>query len=59
MTIRLVTSTDSEAIAAIDSVAQHDPAREAFLRRHIEQGRCWVAEGQGRVIGALVHESGV
>jgi GNAT superfamily N-acetyltransferase len=55
-TIRLALSSDLEGIAAADPVAGGDPARSALLRSHIEGGRCWVAEDQGRVVGFLVLE---
>jgi hypothetical protein len=56
MTIRLATVLDFEAISAADPAAQRDPARPAFLRSHIEGGRCWVAESQDGVAGFLVLE---
>lgn len=56
MEIRLACLSDYDAIAALDDVAQREPARRAFIKRAIEQRNAYVVVQGASVVGYAVLE---
>jgi ribosomal protein S18 acetylase RimI-like enzyme len=53
-TVRKATEADIAAIVAVDSFAADHPHRIGEITAWVEAGQCFVAEGEGRVIGYAV-----
>src|SRR5258707_233513 len=54
--IRLAVPSDAEDITRFDHVALAASARREFIHRSVDSGRCFVAIGDGRVVGYGVLE---
>ena len=49
--VRLAVNTDIEQILALDSSAQTDQSRRAFILSAVDDSECFVAEGNGVLLG--------
>src|SRR5258706_7770374 len=54
--IRLAVPSDAEEITRFDHVALAASARRELIQRSVDSGRCFVAIGDGRVVGYAVLE---
>ena len=49
--IRVARSADIDELVRLDTVVPRDPTKAEFIRRWVEAGECFVAEGGGRILG--------
>ncbi len=49
--IRLAVEADVAALCSLDLVARREAGRREFIRREVASGRCFVAVGDGTVVG--------
>jgi ribosomal protein S18 acetylase RimI-like enzyme len=49
--IRVARSADIDELVRLDTVVPRDSTRAEFIRRWVEAGECYVAEGTGRIVG--------